>query len=521
VAATLLRVRPAVLAGIATFALALAPLALLRSGSALHPPFPKDQAVRAALRDKDVGRYLDGNPWTRARVIALDQRNWRVTFTDGPRYILDLAIGPSGTVDAAQAHPPSGHPAGSKTLWTPALLVVLAALFAFAVATVPLRSTRNLDALVIAGGFTLAMLLFDARLVGLQTLVGDATLAYVAYRCARVGFGAREPSGEPAYRHLVPPAHRERSVLLLGLALLVAGVVVTVTSTLPSDVAAANLAGATLLNHGTIPYGHLPPVAVHGDTYPLLSYVLYMPFAAFGPVRDAFDSLDGALWLNAVALTIGALLLAWRGGPVQLLAWLAFPAVFAAASTGGNDVPAALLVIVALAVFARPLAAVAIVALAGWVKVVPAVAAVPFVARLRNASALRAVGVVVAIFAAGVLAIVAVGGTGAVADAWDAMRFQFVRGSWFSFWQQTGTRWLQPAFQAATLGFAAAIAVTATRSTIDLRRAAGFAGALIALLQLGANYWTYSYLPWLLPFILVALFPSEPRRSQQRAPLAP
>ena len=106
-------------------------------------------------------------------------------------------------------------------------------------------------------------------------------------------------------------------------------------------------------------------------------------------------------------------------------------------------------------------------------------------------------------------------------DAWDAMRFQIVRGSWFSFWQQTGTRWLQPAFQAATLGFGAAIAVAATRSVIDLRRAAGFAGALIALLQLGANYWTYSYLPWLLPFILVALFPSAPQGSRQPAPRAP
>ena len=48
-----------------------------------------------------------------------------------------------------------------------------------------------------------------------------------------------------------------------------AGVVVTVTSAGISDIAFAGLAGATKLNHGDLPYGHLTSDLVHGDTYQL------------------------------------------------------------------------------------------------------------------------------------------------------------------------------------------------------------------------------------------------------------
>jgi hypothetical protein len=107
------------------------------------------------------------------------------------------------------------------------------------------------------------------------------------------------------------------------------------------------------------------------------------------------------------------------------------------------------------------------------------------------------------------------------------MRFQFERGSWFSIWQQTGTRWLQPIFQAATAGFAAVAATEVWRGGadgFDLRRSAALAGAIVALVQIGANYWTYMYLPWLLPFILVALLPpsaaAAPRARRRSRPLA-
>jgi hypothetical protein len=304
-------------------------------------------------------------------------------------------------------------------------------------------------------------------------------------------------------------------------ATLLAALMLVITSTGISDVAFAGLAGGTLMNHGVLPYGHVTGEIVHGDTYPLLTYVLYMPVAAIAPVRDSFDSLDGALWLNAAALVVAAALMR-RWGLRTVLAWLAFPPVLLAASGGGNDVPAAAFVVAGLACEGRTQLSVGLFTLAGWVKIAPAAALVPTLARLRGATLLQALGTVLALLAAGLVAMLAVGGSSAVDSALTALRFQFERGSWFSLWRQLGTPAVQVVCQALTIAFAAATVVAVRRRPeTTFRQLAGFAGTLIALIQLSANYWTYAYLPWLLPFILVALFPPALPRSRlsgQRAP---
>ena len=498
----------------AVLAVALAVLAAVRSSSALHPPLPRGQAVTAAMRDPGVATFLRENRYTATHVIALDREHWRVTFTDGPRTILDAAVGPAGKVDATEAHQAGLHVRGSPTAWSPALVIGFTVLFALALGTRPLRSLRNLDAALIAGGFSLSAVLLDQRLVAAQVWVGAATLAYVALRCGQAGLGRPAPAVTAVLER--PPLVRPTALVAGALAL--AGALITVTSTGASDVAFANLAGATHLNHGVMPYGNLTSDVVHGDTYPLLSYVLFMPVAAISPVRDSFDSLDPALWLNAAALLAAAALMARLGGRAWAIAWLAFPPVLLAASAGGNDVPAALLVCAGLAAVGRPLWSAAFLALAGWVKIVPAAALVPAIARAPRPG--RALAVVVALCAAGVVVVA----TGSLSDAWDAMRFQFERGSWFSIWQQTGTRGLQPVFQAGVVALAAVAALEVRRrrpGEMDLQRTAALGGCLVALLQLSANYWTFTYVPWLLPFILAGLFPRAPRRSPQPAPSAP
>ncbi len=50
---------------------------------------------------------------------------------------------------------------------------------------------------------------------------------------------------------------------------------ITLTSSDYTDVAAASIQGATELLHGVLPYGHIT-LALHGDTYPLLNYILYI-----------------------------------------------------------------------------------------------------------------------------------------------------------------------------------------------------------------------------------------------------
>jgi hypothetical protein len=508
-------VRSQVSVAIAVFAIAFAGISLLRSGSELHPPLPKTAAVRAALRDSGVRAVVAGSGWTDARVIALDRTHWRVTFFAGPRYVLDAAVDRRGRVDAVQVHTGlSHHPAGSKILWNPAILLGFAALFVLALAGSPWRSRRNFDAVVIGGGFTLSALLLDDRLVAAHVYVGAVVLLYVAIRCLQAALDAT-PARVPAAPEL------GRLFPAIALAAALAAVIIVVTSTGISDVAFAGLAGGTLLNHGTSPYGHIPVEVVHGDTYPLLTYVLYMPFAALGPVRDSFDSLDGALWLNAIALLAAAAIFA-RWGVRATLAWLVFPPVLLAASGGGNDVPAALFVVAALATFARTQVSVGLLTLAGWVKIAPAVALVPFLARLRGASLIRAIVLVFALLIVGLLVMLAFGGGDAIDRAVTALRFQFERGSWFSVWRQLGIPGLQVACQALTLTFLVMAAIALhRRPDLGLRRVAAVAGTAIALAQLSANYWTYAYLPWLLPFILVALFPTAPQRSRPSEPHAP
>ena len=44
---------------------------------------------------------------------------------------------------------------------------------------------------------------------------------------------------------------------------------------------------------------------MHGDTYPLLAYLAYLPGAMVAPVRGGFDNLDGALWVATGFALVG------------------------------------------------------------------------------------------------------------------------------------------------------------------------------------------------------------------------
>jgi cytochrome b561 len=511
-AGTLPAVRSLLAIGATVFVVACAVFALVRAEP--HPSYPKQKAVAAAQQNRDVRAALKAMSWDHAEVIALDAEHWRVSFFDGPRNVVDAAVDDRGKVIATEIRPEGTHPPGSSTLWNPLLMVGFTALFILAVSTARLRSQRNADALIIGAGFTTSALLLDDRLVAAHIYAGSATLAYIAVRCAMVAFATRPltlPSRAPLERYI--PA--------ITIGTLLAALMLVVTSTGISDVAFAGLAGGTLLNHGVSPYGHIPAEVVHGDTYPLLTYVLYMPFAAISPVRDSFDSLDGALWLNAIALTAGAAIFA-RWGARMALAWLAFPPVLLAASGGGNDVPAAVFTVAALATFGRERLSAGLLTLAGWVKIAPAVALLPLLARLRGRPLLQCLAVIAGLLAAGVAAMLAVGGTSSIDDSTSALRFQFERGSWYALWRQLGAPWVQVALQGLTVAVAVVITVFAARNRdMTLRRFGGLTGLLLALIQLSANYWTYAYLPWLVPFILVALFPPVHPRSPQSEQPAP
>ncbi len=159
------------------------------------------------------------------------------------------------------------------------------------------------------------------------------------------------------------------------------------------DVGYASSAGATLLLHGTLPYGHMPTDVVHGDTYPLLNYIAYIPAAAVSPVRDAFDDTSGAVLVAlAAALLVAATLR--RSGPRMVLAWLCFPPVAIAVAAGTNDLLLAAAVAGALTLASRPGRSSLALAAGAWIKLAPLALLPVWLARTRGRPLLRSASAV-------------------------------------------------------------------------------------------------------------------------------
>jgi hypothetical protein len=330
-------------------------------------------------------------------------------------------------------------------------------------------------------------------------------------------------------------------VLVTG-ATLLAFLAITLTSSGEGDVAAASLSGATDLLHGRPPYGHIVQGVVHGDTYPFLNYVAYIPGAAWKPVTEAFSDLSGALVVTAAA-ALGAAVCLYRlgvrhgvsaspnpairlegkreAGVRAVLAWLTFPPVLLTASSGANDMvlAACLAWMVLLAVAAGRSSL--LLAAASWVKVVPLVLLPMWLLRLRGRDLRRGV-VAVLLLSLALVAWLLLLGRGGVGQMVHDVAFQFERESFHAVWLPLHLGGLQIALQALLVGSVAYVAMR-LRTDVALRQdgvaVAALAGGLLLAVQLVANYWTPAYLPWAYAVAAFALLGRAPS-ARPRAPSA-
>jgi hypothetical protein len=147
-------------------------------------------------------------------------------------------------------------------------------------------------------------------------------------------------------------------------------------------------------------------------------------------------------------------------------------------------------------------------------KLVPVLALPIWLARLRRREALEVVGILAAI-GAGLLGwLVILGGSEAIPAMMKAVAFQVQRGSLSSFWNGIG--WLQPAAQAALIAVVVAGTVAVIRDVRlrdDLPRLAALLAGIFLLSQLGANYWTWAYLPWAIVPALLVMAPVQAFRE--------
>ncbi len=492
------------LAAALAFCIALAGLAAFHSAEGGEAR-PSERTARAAvLNDPAAGRHLARMGYDRVVSTPLDRRTIRVSFFDGGRIVLEAAVARGGSVTALNRYEDGHARVGSEVGQRVPVLAALLLLFLLATLRLPLVRIENADVAALAA-FVVPVALLNERYLEWSVMAACVPLVYLTVRCARVGLGRSQPSRGPwLYERLSPRVAR----LTVGAAA-TAFVLVSIPGGLVSDVAYASIAGATKVLDGALPYGNLAQGdLVHGDTYPLLAYLAYLPGAVVAPVRGGFDNLDGALWVATgfALVAAGALGVAVRRGGGDgmriALAMLAFPPVMIAASSGSNDVVAAALVAVALA-----LGSTAALTAAGWVKLAP-LALVPMwvAAAERRGRALLGAAAVTAALA---VVLVLLGGIAGFADLFHAVSFQAERGSLLSPWSvMGGGGGAQVVFQAAVIAgiVGACMHVWSDRAlAADPRRMAALGAAILLAVQLAANYWSYTYLAWAFPLLAVAL----------------
>jgi hypothetical protein len=341
-----------------------------------------------------------------------------------------------------------------------------------------------------------------------------------------VAFGP-ESHAEPARPLLsvltpgLDPARRVRWLRCLLVVVAAVFVMVGVGSPDAVDVLYAAMEGATRLIHGVLPYGHLPPGVIHGDTYPILTYLLYTPLALVAPVNTTWDSVTGGLALAvlaglaaaaAVFLTVAGRRRRGSRRPPEVeeaglraaLAWLAFPPLLITVSTGTTDPMLAAMLAIAVLVWRRPALCSALLAAAGWFKFAPFVLVPVRLAPLRGRRLIRAL-VAIAVVSLPLLGLlVALGGTGGPAAMVHSMSYQFTRGSMQSVWGALGIPGAQPFGQGCVLGLIAGSVVWLRRHpdrAADRRRMAALSAAILIGLQLSADYWAFLYVAWVMPLI--------------------
>src|SRR5579864_5494269 len=515
-----LRTRLAMVVAVATLAVAWGGLVLTHA--AQPPAVPRASALHAVLSDAGLRRMLTRDGWQRVEITPMDSHYEELIFYRGARVVATVTVGRTARgifLDATDLTKQK-YAYGSNIANGPWVLGGLAAVFLLMTGVWPLWRLRNLDALV-AAATAFSVVLFNHWTLTRMVLVSYPAMIYLGLRCAWLALappGARLPA-RPIYEHLTrgwTPEQRRRSLRLIAAALALITFMVGVTSLHVLDVGYAVMEGATDIVHGVLPYGHIPDI-LHGDTYPIASYVLYLPFAALSPVYSAWDNADATLFVAVAA----SLLVAWgvwrlsarspspTEGLRSAIAVLAFPPLLVTVSTGTTDVVLAAMLIVAFVLWRRPAWAAVALSGAAWFKAAPVLLLPLLLARMRRHDLVRAGAGLLAVSAAMLGILVVLGGLGAIARMLAAIGFQFTRASPHTLWALVGSVPLQQLAEAATLALVAGAAVKLRRDRLlasSRTRLAALICAVLLGLQIAASYWNYMYLVWALPFLVLALF---------------
>jgi hypothetical protein len=435
---------------------------------------------------------------------------------------------------------------GGRVLGRPVVWYALCAVFLLGLADLrrPV-SLRNLD-LVALLSFSVSLEAFDRGHVFASASLVYPPLVYLLVRTSWIGLRGRAVTTPRAPWPLW--VFLAATVFLVGFRV---GLNVEAKRSV-IDVGYAGVIGASRIVHGEAPYGHMPveddleacgpadaageirdriqtngrceSANPTGDTYGPVAYLAYVPAVlAFG-WSGRWDSLPAAhaaaiAW-DLVAM-VGLVLVGHRFGGRTLaallaFAWAAYPFTAYALNADTNDAIMPAILVWGFWLLTAPVARGAAVALSGWTKFAALAVAPLWVAypRLERRMLARSVaGFAVATVAAFLILLLEPSLGTALTTFWHrSFASQITRHSPFSLWDwgQYHARGI-PSLHAVQIVLEVVVGVAAVAAAFvprekDPLRLAALTAALLLGMQLVLTHWFYLYLPWVLPFVVLALF---------------
>jgi hypothetical protein len=406
--------------------------------------------------------------------------------------------------------------------------------------------------------FGLSLLFFNRGEVFQSAGLAAPPLAYLLVRMCLIGF-----RGRTRVPVLFWPVW-----LLAAVAVFLGGLRVGLNLETPRgviDVGYAGVIGADRILDGRAPYGNMPVEGTkkacgkkgangsirdwvqdngrcesslpRGDTYGPVVYLAYVPAVIALPWSGKWDSLPAA-HATAIAfdllVVLGLVLVGRRFGGSPLAAglvfgWMAFPFTAYAMNSNTNDAIMPAILIWGFWLSTSSVARGAAVALSGWAKfatllIAPLWLTYPNGLSRRTAVRFCAAFVVASLLAFSILLLEPSLIDTARTFSERTFRYQLDRGSPFSPWDwgQYHARGIpdlgavQLVVQVGVLALAGVVAVIPQRKG-PLELAALTAAVLVGF-ELTLTHWSYLYIPWFLPFVLIALLLSPARRPAEAAP---
>ena len=524
-----------------------------------EPELTEEDAIRIALAVPKVADWLSRYPPDPTTEATLDRTTgtWTVKVWSGDAGQIVLVevddakeiweeawTGPQ--VAWRMARGGDGAFAG-KVLEKPWVWLGLCAIFLVGLGNLrrPL-SLRNLDLLALLA-FTGSLFAFNDANIFLSVPLVYPPLGYLLARAGWIGFRGR---AELFPRSSLPIwALAAATVFLLGFR-----VALNVEGSSVIDVGYAGVIGADRILEGQAPYGNMPtrkgkPCAgadpdgrdriqtngrcesanERGDTYGPLSYVAYVPAVALLGWSGKWDALPAA-HVTSIAMDVLALLAMFLvgrrfgGRPLGVtlaFAWVAYPFTAYTLNANTNDALMPALLLFGFLALTSSMTRGALVAAAGWVKFAAFLVAPLWLTYPGDVDRRAVTRFLLGFAAATAVSLSVLLLEPAPWSAFDTfldrtVGFQFERNSPFSIWDwgQYHARGIpdlaipQVVVQIAAIALAGVVAVVPRRKG-PLELAALTAAVLLGF-QLALTHWFYLYLPWVLPFVVLALFLPRP-----------